>query len=529
MSQNLQTPQTGDLKQYMLPEIFLKAVLQQFSGVLDIENDSISKLIYFKNGNVVFVESNDREETFGHFLMRKKLIDPKSLNEALQDLATQVDMKLGEVLLKKGYMDPNSLMVQLNLHQEEKLFNTFAIKKGKYTFNAEMVWPDYVTVFPFRTLNVFFSAIESHISLDEIESSESLIPSTKIQLNHQPSRDLPLPPFATRLANCLNRNWITINDLAAKLSVPIAKVLTYVYIFKLADWISSEEIRNEEVLGNSNESKRVYSDGLPPADNSDNIIVSKVEDSVVEKKEMNPLLQQRLDIEYRNIGEANFYQMFNVGAKFTGQQIQISFFQIIAEYKKYEDYPKGKEIISWIKIAIDVLKDPKMRMIYDYRFGFRKRTPESEISEKQFFRAIRLIEKKDFETALPILEEINLKCPDSSYRAYLAWVLFQIGGQKNITDVEKYLEEGFKLYPADPFAHYIAGQVAVSNKNPEKAQNHFRSALQVFPTFAEAAQALESVKFEKTKERLVEKNEKSKKEPGFFDLSVGGFSFTKKD
>lgn len=514
----------------MLPEIFLKAVLKQFSGVLVLENEKVTKLIYFKNGNVVFVESNDREETFGHFLLRKKLIDPKSLNDALQELASQVDLKLGEVMLKRGLIDPNSLMIQLNLHQEEKLFNAFSMKSGKFTFNSDMKWPEYVTVFPFRTLNVFFSAIENHISMDEIEESESITSSSKIQINHQPNRDLPLPPFATRLANCLTRNLIAVEDLAVKLSVPVAKVLTFVYIFKLGDWVSVEEVRNEEVISDSDESKRVYSSRshIPPEapENGKGPITGE---EMVEKKDVNPLLLQRLDIEHQNIAEANFYQLFNIGAKYTNQQIQIAFFQLVAEYKKYEELPKGKEIISWIKTAMDVMRDTKLKTMYDYRFGFRKRTKEYEMAEKQFFRAIRMIEKGEFEDARTILEQINISAPDSSYRAYLAWTLFQENPQKNMTDIEKYLDEGFKLYPADPFAHYIAGQVAVHNKNPEKAQNHFRSALQVFPTFPEASLALENVKFEKTKERLTTKTEKDKEKPGFFDLSVGGFSFNKKD
>ena len=513
----------------MLADVFLKAVLQQFSGILDIENEQLTKLIYFKNGNVVFVESNDREETFGHYLMRKKLIDPKSLDESLQELITQKDLKLGEILLKRGLIDPNSLMIQLNLHQEEKLFNTFNIKTGSFRFISNTEWPEYVSLFPFRTLNVYFSAIEKFVTVEEMGDYAALHTHAQVQLNHQPSRDLPLPPFATRLANGLTRNFIEVNELAIKLSVPSAKVMTYLFIFKLADWISVlQETKREFITDQAKdplEAKGKARNEIPP-EVSDNI-----EQSIVEKKLMNPAMQQRLQNEHDKIGMMNFYQLFGVGAEFTPQQIQVNFFQIISDYKRYEEYDLGKEIVQWIKTAYDVLRDPKLRLIYDYRFSFRKKVENIEKAEKSFYRAVRLLEKKDFENALYILRDINEKTQDSTFRAYLAWAIFQENPQKSITnDVTKYIDEAFKLYPADPFAHYIAGQVETYRKNLEKADTHFRSALQVFPKFNEAAVALDSLKFEKTKERMESSKDKDKdKTKGFFDLSVGGFSFGKKE
>lgn len=529
MAQIQQTPASGDIAQYMLPGVFLKAVLQQFSGILDIENDNINKLIYFKNGNVVFVESNDREETFGHYLMRKKLIDPKTLTEALQELANQKDLKLGEVLLKRGLINPNSLMEQLNLHQEEKLFNMFAIKKGTYRFIPNMDWPQYVTTFPFRTLNVFFSAVEKHVTLEEIGMHSSLHSHALVQLNYQPSRDLPLPPFATRLLNSLNRETISIDVLANKISVPVGKVITFLFTFHLAEWIGVQQVDRKETISSQKETSSEQSKSPPEKSNAEQVN----EESLVEKKEVNPALLQRMQIEHEKISKMNLYQIFGVGPEFTSQQLQVNFFQTIAEYKRYEEHVAGKEILTWIKTAYDVLKDPKLKSIYDYRFGFRKKTANSEVAEKEFFRAIRLLEKGELETAKDLFEDINKKSTDSSYRAYLAWAVFRESPQKNMSDVVKYLEEAFKIYPADPFAHYIAGQVQQYKKDYSKADMHFRAAIQVYPGYSEAVAAQDSMKFEKTKEKRLEHQEKKEKEknykPGFFDFSVGGINFGKKE
>ncbi len=512
------TPSTGDLKQYMLPDIFLKAVLHQFSGILDIENESLTKLIYFKNGNVVFVESNDREETFGHFLMRKKLIDPKSLDEALQELANQKDLRLGEVLIKKGFIDPNSLMEQLNLHQEEKLFNAFKIKKGTFKFSTDQEWPKYVSAFPFRTLNVFFTSVEKNITQDEIRDYAMILPNAFVQIKHQPSRDLPLPPFASRILNSLNRTLISVEQLSQKMSVSVERIITFLYIFKIADWIEVQAVDRKETTSAEKT--------IPPVapENSD--------DEIVEKKEVSHVFLQRLEMDYKTLGAMNFYQIFNVSLEFTIQQLQVKFFQVIAEMKKYDDFPKGKEMSTWVKTAYDVLKDPKLKSIYDRRFAFRKKTASVEMSEKSFYRGLRFLEKNDLESAFKIFDQIS-KQPDSTFKAYHAWTLFRQNPQGNLTNVLELIEQSFAIYPADPFVHYIAGQVQSHRKNFKKAQEHFRSAIQVYPGYTEAIMALETIQQEVTKEKVTAKraaDEKAKNEkPGFFDLSVGGFKIGNKD
>jgi tetratricopeptide (TPR) repeat protein len=514
------TPSTGDLKQYMLPEIFLKAVLHQFSGILDIQNNSHTKLIYFKNGNVVFVESNDREETFGHHLMRKKFIDPQSLNEALQELGNEEDLRLGEVLIKKGLIDPNSLMEQLNLHQEEKLFDVFAIKEGTFRFIADQEWPKYVSTFPFRTLNVFFTSIERNITQDEIRDYAMILSHAHVQIKHQPSRDLPLPPFASRLLNSLNRTLVSVEQLSQKMSVSVEKIITFLFIFKIAGWIEIQTV----------DTKAEAESGGTVSENANSEKPSNEE--MVEKREVNPIEIQRLEIDYKTLVGMNFYQIFNIPLEYTTQQLQVKFFQVVAELKKYDDFPKGKEMIVWVKTAYDVLKDPKLRSMYDRRFAFRKKSASVEAAEKIFYRGVRLLEKNDLEAALSIFEEIS-KEQDSTYRAYQAWTLLRQNPQANIANVLELIEKAFAIYPADPFAHYIAGQIQAHRKNYKKAQEHFRSAIQVYPGYTDAMVALDGIQNEVTKEKVVAKkaaDEKAKNtKPGFFDMSVGGFKIGGKE
>ena len=173
------------------------------------------------------------------------------------------------------------------------------------------------------------------------------------------------------------------------------------------------------------------------------------------------------------------------------------------------------------------MRDPKLRSIYDRRFAFRKKDAKVEHAERKFYRALRMIEQNDLDNAAKIMDEINKSVSDSTFRGYKAWVLFRQNPQGHMSDVIALIQEAFAIYAADPFVHYIAGQVQLHKKNFKKADEHFRSAIQVFPTFAEAIAASSGLKLEVTKEKRLEekaKAEKAKNEkPGFFDLNVGGF------
>ena len=281
---------------------------------MDIENDDLTKLIYFKNGNVVFVESNDRNETFGHFLLRKKLIQPDALNKALNELSSQTDLKLGEVLLKQGLISPNTMMEQLNVHQEEKLLNAFSIKTGNYRLISNLEWPDYVTHFPFRTLNIFFSGLEKYVSLDEIMQSACLHPQAKIQLNFKPNRDFPLPPFATRLLNILSRDLVSVDELAKKVSVSTSKIIVYLYSFFLADWIGVQGVERREIVSKdipdeAKEPEKSEAKAVAEPEKPDSSQPGGDEQGLVEKKTLSPGLLQQLEIDYQKVESYNFYQI----------------------------------------------------------------------------------------------------------------------------------------------------------------------------------------------------------------------------
>jgi tetratricopeptide (TPR) repeat protein len=513
------TPLTGDLTQYMLPHVFLKAVLHQFSGILEVQNDEVTKTLYFKNGNVVHVESNVRQETFGQFLIEKKVLDQQMLDAALLELANQKDLKLGEILIRRGLLDPNALMDQLNQHQEIKLSAAFAIKKGNYRFDPTLNWPGHVTVFPLRSLNIFFSSVEKHVSLQEINYYSGIHPLAVVQLNHNPSRDMALPPFATRVLNTLSRELVSVDILARNMSIPVDKLIIYLFIFDLAAWITVQEDSKKDVTFVAEKPVEKPVEHRPE---------NSAAEAMVEKKEVNPILLKRMEIDHKALDGMNFYQMFSVGPEFTAQMLQVHFFQLMAEYKKYEDLIAGKEMLTWIRTAYDVLRDPKLKVMYDRRFAFRKKDPKIENAERTFFQAVRMIERGDLEPAKPLIEQINKAVGDSTYRAYQAWLLLKMDPIHNLNDASTLIQEAFTMYPADPFAHFIAADIQKAKKNYKKAETHYRSAIQVFPGFTEATQALEKVRFEVTKEKRLADKEKEKadaaKKPGFFDLSVGGFN-----
>ncbi|MEZ4846762.1 MAG: hypothetical protein R2877_07470, partial [Bdellovibrionota bacterium] len=392
-----------------------------------------------------------------------------------------------------------------------------------------------------RTLKVFFAAIEASMSAEEIEQATAIGEHSLVQLKHLPSQDFTIPPSALRVLKTITRDFVRVDQFSDKLFLEMDQIIQFLYIFKLADWIEVQQAAKDSATSSYHsedfssevsvemQPETSYEESKPELPQE----APSQEQQIVEKKVLSPLMLERMEMDHKKYGAMNFYQIFNLTPEFTLQQLQVKFFQVAADLKKYETHEKGREILSWIKTSYDVLKDPKLRTMYDRRFAFRKHTPNIEQGEKEFYRVLKMIDADRYEEALNLLVSINEKAPDSTFKAYHAYVLFKMDPRKNLTDVENMISDAFALYAADPYAHFIAGIIAQAQRKYSKAEGHYRSAIQVHPKFQDAITALESVRFEVTKEKHLENKEKKEKakneKPGFFDLSVGGFKLGGKD
>jgi len=74
----------GSLEKDQLPEILHSLAWSEESGVLQLTRDLTSKHIYFGQGSIVFVRSNQRAHRLGELLVRRERITRAQLADCIQ-------------------------------------------------------------------------------------------------------------------------------------------------------------------------------------------------------------------------------------------------------------------------------------------------------------------------------------------------------------------------------------------------------------------------------------------------------------
>ena len=114
----------GTLKEISIARMLSRLHRIKSTGRLHLERGEVAKSIFFRNGEIIYVDSNKKEELLGAFLTSRDLITQEQLEQGLERLS-EWGGRLGDALVATGAIPAHDIFTLLSEQMAEKLLDIF--------------------------------------------------------------------------------------------------------------------------------------------------------------------------------------------------------------------------------------------------------------------------------------------------------------------------------------------------------------------------------------------------------------------
>ena len=122
----------GDLSRIQLPDVLSFLSMIRGSGKLLVRNSHLERTIHWKDGEIVFANSNSPEHSLGQFLLRNGKITQAQYEESKRRVTAQT--RHGKLLVQMGAISPKDLWWGVKHQALEIIYSLFNWKEGTFTF-----------------------------------------------------------------------------------------------------------------------------------------------------------------------------------------------------------------------------------------------------------------------------------------------------------------------------------------------------------------------------------------------------------
>jgi hypothetical protein len=122
----------GDLSRIQLPDVLSFVAMIRATGKLALRNGSLDRTIIWKDGEIVFANSNSPEHSLGQFLLRNGKINQQQYEESKRRVTPT--MRHGKVLVQMGAISPKDLWWGVKNQVLEIIYSLFTWKEGTFGF-----------------------------------------------------------------------------------------------------------------------------------------------------------------------------------------------------------------------------------------------------------------------------------------------------------------------------------------------------------------------------------------------------------
>ncbi len=129
-------PPKGSLRRVPFPRLIREVARNKIDGSLYLLSGQTKKVVFFEQGQPVFVRSNVLSECLGQILAQEGLITQEQCEQTLEAIR-RTGKKQGELLVEMGILSEGNLRYGLEAQLRAKLFDIFSWEEGRYQFKND--------------------------------------------------------------------------------------------------------------------------------------------------------------------------------------------------------------------------------------------------------------------------------------------------------------------------------------------------------------------------------------------------------
>lgn len=175
----------GNLAGTSFPILLKDLGFHRTTGRLNVRQGNTKKIVFLKDGEIVFALSNQIRDTLGRFLFSAGRISEDDYRAGLE--AMQRDgLKMGEILIERNVLTAQAVHEAIRTNVLEKVLDLFTWPSGDFLLSAYVDPPAQLPGQPFTVSAVLWEGVRSRFPYDRI--SAALAPHAELSL--VPHRDL---------------------------------------------------------------------------------------------------------------------------------------------------------------------------------------------------------------------------------------------------------------------------------------------------------------------------------------------------
>ncbi|MBI1811840.1 MAG: DnaJ domain-containing protein, partial [Nitrospirae bacterium] len=471
----------GNLEDYSLSDVLIGLQRSHKTGVLKVENDTIIKKVYIKDGDMIFSSSNQDNDRLGEILLKAGKINLEQYNKSVE-LLKETGKKQGAILVRLGYLKPQELVWVVRRQVENIILSLFSLEGSSFEFKfKEGPLPsDEVITLKLSAANLIYRGIKRIANPQKIFnllcvpmdavlcfSSNPLNLFQDIELNEKDKRILSFVDGRAAIKDIVS---LSQSDVPETLKV-ICALLSIRLI----------EVKGEDV---------VIEAGFSAAD-----IMEEREIKIDEE------FMSRVEKIYSGHEAMGYYGILEVKQWASVDDIKRAYYKAAKEFHPdrhfYINSPAVKwklnAIFSYIAAAYTTLSSSQKRKDYDNRLTHKTTAvPDKEESARSMFAEGKAeFRKENYSEAFQLFgQAVYLDNAVAEYHYYYGLTLIRL---KRFKEAGRALERAVELAPSNPAYLTDAGHIYVQLGFRQRARSSFEKAIKIDPSNNRAVEGLRNI------------------------------------